>query len=139
MGKVGGGGRAAVSAQPLRFCWGWGGEGGSRGVLRRWRWITVTFLTLTAADKDVWGVGVKHRHPSAKHRLESNERATLQERLQAISELVHTPDPTSATSLPPHVRLRLLGLFVLSLASAAELLFHFLPLVDDWTARVSSC
>lgn len=28
------------------------GEGDSRGVLRRWRWMTVTFLPVTAADKD---------------------------------------------------------------------------------------
>lgn len=39
-----------MTGSSLVFCWR--GEGDSRGVLRRWRWMTVTFLTLTAADKD---------------------------------------------------------------------------------------
>lgn len=38
---------------PLSLQVGGGAEGDSRGMLRIWRWITVTFLILAAAYKDV--------------------------------------------------------------------------------------
>lgn len=46
------GGHHDWQQQPRSLIFCWRGEGDSRGVLRRWRWMTVTARTLTAADKD---------------------------------------------------------------------------------------
>lgn len=47
-----GGGHHDWQQEPRSLIFCWRGEGDSRGVLRRWRWMTVTFPALTAADKE---------------------------------------------------------------------------------------